>query len=396
MKQKSIGPSRRWLLAGALGAAAAVVAGVAAACTPRQPAPTEPAPSSESPAAPPASPTPTPSPVTVTGLPADLAAVATALYTGGPVITTGATSALQQRGRPSGAVTVTGSQGDWHGTAVACLAQGQDLTLLVKAGQGWQVVAGWWPDLGVAGPLGGGRQFVLVMGSDAREPGEKVTATRADALQIAGVDGQGAGGVLGIPRDSWVGLATGGSGKINSAMAYGGPDAQVRTVAGLTGLPIQHYVLTGFNGFRGFVSTLGGVTVDSPYAMPSRGIAKGTQQLDQHKALWFARERESLPRGDFDRSANQQRLLAAFAAALKAKGPTQFGPLATALSNATVTNLPAEQALQFAAWALRLDLATVGWAVATGGFATRGGQSVVVLGGEATALFRGFADGNLP
>lgn len=327
---------------------------------------------------------------------ADLAAVAVALYSGGAVTTTAATAPLQKRARPKGPVTVTGSQGTWHGAPVACLAQGKDLTLLVKSGNTWRIVAGWWPGLGVTGPFNGGRQFVLVMGSDAREPGEKVAAARADTLQIAGVDGKGAGGILGLPRDSWVSLASGGSGKINSALTFGGPAAQVRTVANLTGLPVQYYVLTGFNGFRGFVSALGGVTVNSPHAMPSRGIKKGVQKLDQHKALWFARERKSLPGGDFDRSSNQQQLLAAFAFALKAKGPTQFGPMVNALSRVTTTNLPAEQALQFAAWGMSMSLAKLGRSVATGGFATRGGQSVVVLGGQARSLFQGFKDGNLP
>ena len=46
--------------------------------------------------------------------------------------------------------------------------------------------------------------WVLALGSDAR-PGEDPLRTRADAIQLVGVDlGTGAGAVIGIPRDSWV------------------------------------------------------------------------------------------------------------------------------------------------------------------------------------------------
>ena len=56
---------------------------------------------------------------------------------------------------------------------------------------------------------------------------------------MVGVDGRGGGGVMGVARDSWVPLATGGRGKINSAMVFGGPRAEFDTVRSATGLPID-------------------------------------------------------------------------------------------------------------------------------------------------------------
>ena len=134
------------------------------------------------------------------------------------------------------------------GTPVAVVTAGNDVTLAV--GPTWKVVGGWWPSLGVATPsLGkGGPRWVLGIGSDAR-PGEDLSRTRADGLQVIGIDGHGGGGVMGIARDSWVPLATGGKGKINSAMVFGGPQAQLSTVRSATGLPIEGYVVLGFTGF---------------------------------------------------------------------------------------------------------------------------------------------------
>ena len=52
---------------------------------------------------------------------------------------------------------------------------------------------------------------------------QRLDGSRADSLHIVAFDGRGGGGVLGIPRDSYVPLASGGSGKINSALTFGGP-----------------------------------------------------------------------------------------------------------------------------------------------------------------------------
>jgi LCP family protein required for cell wall assembly len=330
--------------------------------------------------------------VTVKGVKGGLAGLAEALYGGQQVSTSEATDVLQDRKVPKDAkFTVTGSSGEWHGTPVGVLACGEDLTFAVRDGETWRVVAGRWPSFGIDDVHAGAKQFVLIIGSDAREAeGENISRSRGDTLQVVGVDGSGAAGIVGIPRDSWSSV-----GKINSALAFDGPAGQTDAIAELTGLPIKYYVLTGFNGFRKFVRALDGVTVTSPHAMPSRKIDKGRVHLDPDKALWFARERKDLPGGDFDRSSNQQRLLVAFALTLKALGPTRFGAMATNLSRVTKTNLPAERALQYAAWAWTIKPSTLARIVATGGFGMRSGQSVVVLGSSAEAVFRDFRDGRL-
>ena len=60
--------------------------------------------------------------------------------------------------------------------------------------------------------------WILAVGSDAR-PGEDMTRTRGDALQLVGMDTRtGAATAIGIPRDSWVSIPGHGSEKINAAL----------------------------------------------------------------------------------------------------------------------------------------------------------------------------------
>src|SRR5699024_2846556 len=338
-------------------------------------------------------PTPTPTPtVKISGTKdKGLVDLAERIYLGGKFAASKAAAPVTKRKPLTKSVKVTASRGEWHGTPIGLLARDKDMTFALHDGKKWVVVAGWWPGLDIKGRHIGGRRFVAILGSDAREErGEKVVGARADTLQIAGVDGKGGGGILGIPRDSWVGGA-----KINSMLVHRGPAGQTKALADLTNLPVSHYVITGFRGFRSFVRALDGVTVVSPVKMPTRGIPKGKVHLDDNKAMWFARERKSLPNGDFGRSANQQKLLVAFVLAMNTMGPKKFGPLVTVLSKATLTNLPADAALQFAAWALSTKTSEVGRKVATGGFGMRNGQSVVLLGSSARKLFGSFADGDL-
>ena len=65
--------------------------------------------------------------------------------------------------------------------------------------------------------------WILGVGSDAR-PGEDMTRTRGDALQLIGLDtATGAATTIGIPRDSYVAIPGVGSDRINAALYYGGP-----------------------------------------------------------------------------------------------------------------------------------------------------------------------------
>jgi LCP family protein required for cell wall assembly len=155
--------------------------------------------------------------------------------------------------------------------------------------------------------------WVLCLGSDAR-PGQRLTGTRADAIQLVGLNLRtGAGTMIGIPRDSYVDIRGHGRNKINASMMFGGPQLMADSVGRLIGVRPDYVFTTGFLGFRGMVRAIDGVTVHSRFSFSDpvrpQGYHRGVNKLNPFQALIFGRVRHPLPRGDFDRSANQQELL---------------------------------------------------------------------------------------
>jgi LCP family protein required for cell wall assembly len=315
--------------------------------------------------------------VTVTGAPAGLETLVRKKYAG-------------KKG-----IVATAALGRWKGQQVAVVQAGDDVTLAVAAPD-WRIAGGWWPSLGQPTPQVGGRAFVLAVGSDAREEkGQPRDRSRADAIQLVGRDGKGGGGVLGIPRDSWVRLSTGGSSKINAAMVFGGPAALTSTVARVTGVPVRGYVVMSFGNVTGTVDALGGLPVVSDISFPKAGIRRGPQVFTGGQVLWYARERKSLPDGDFGRSRHQGQLLLAAAVQGRLKGVLWAPTVITELDKRTSSNLTATQVLQWVGSFYALSPAKVGQGVASGSVGTADGQSVVFLTSRARAQFADLRDGNL-
>lgn len=337
-----------------------------------------------------------PSRVDVRRVPTELKALTVRLYEGGSVPATGAAKAPLTVRRPgTGRVTVTANLGVWRGTPIAVLSAGQDATLAVKGENGWYVVGGWWPSMAATGPFLGGRRHVLFIGSDARtERGQNLLRANADALQLVGVDGKGGSGIMGMARDLYVPLSTGGRGKINSALARGGPQAQAATVADVTGIPVEGYVLTGMQDFSRLISEMGGVVINAPRRV--RDVPKGTSRVFGPDALWYGRERKTVPGGDFGRAANQAHLMYSLAAQTRGGGAKALVDTLTKASSRVQTNLSAAQALTLGAWVYKADPTKTGRAVAKGPIGTSsGGASIVVLGSEAKGVFARFRDGSL-
>jgi LCP family protein required for cell wall assembly len=311
-----------------------------------------------------------------------------------------AKAALQARKPANAPVTGKATTGTWKGSQVAVVTVGDDVTLAVAGPSGrWQVVGGWWPSLSVKQPsLGSGPRWVLALGSDAR-PGQQLDRTRADTIQVVGTDGKGGAGVMGMARDLWVPLSTGGKGKINSAMALGGAEAQLRTVRSVTGLPLEGYVLIGFTGFKKVVDEQGGIPIVIPKTVNASHakmvINKGPQTLTGAQALAYARERKTLPDGDFGRSRHQGEIMLAAAVKAKLAGPAAIPGAMTTVSKYAKTDLDAEQMLTFVARFYKVDPTRAGRGVAQGAFGWASGQSIVVLGSQARGLFADFKDGNL-
>jgi LCP family protein required for cell wall assembly len=343
----------------------------------------------------------TPPPFTATGIPAALAAVIQPLYFGGSVPASRSVVQVLAKRKPfkaSGTVVVNGSVASFKGVPIAVVTSGSDVTLAVAAPT-WRVVGGWWPSVGLPAPSLGGARRVLMVGSDAR-PGQSVNKSRADSLHIVGVDGRGGGGVLGIARDAYVNLATGGKGKINSALTFGGPMGLQRTVVSVTGVPLEGYVITGFDGFKRIIDGMGGLPMKVPVTVIGAGadvvIKAGPNLLTGRAALAYGRQRHTVAGGDFGRSANQGLLIMAAAAFTKLSGPAKLpGILQIAAPNIT-TNLSAEQVLTFAAGAFITSPGKVHNRVAIGTFGwTADRQSIVLLDANARRMFADIKDGNL-
>jgi LCP family protein required for cell wall assembly len=196
----------------------------------------------------------------------------------------------------------------------------------------------------------------LVLGSDSRKglsadfgTDESLGGTsRADTIMLVHTDPRSQKAiVLSFPRDLWVRIPGEGFDRINSAFEGGprggGPQLMARTVADLTGLPVNHYVYLDLESFRDVVNRIGGVDMCIPayhvntpgwvtknvegeatqvyVAQPGRivdpnaklNIAPGCQRLDGQDALAYVRARhlpcDRIP--DFARIGRQQQFLRA-------------------------------------------------------------------------------------
>ncbi|GAA1792039.1 hypothetical protein GCM10009795_042120 [Nocardioides hankookensis] len=165
--------------------------------------------------------------------------------------------------------------------------------------------------------------WILAVGSDAR-PGEDMTHTRGDALQLVGMNTKtGAAAAIGVPRDSWVDIPGHGFDKINASLYYGGPQLLGRTVGNLVGIQPDYVFVSRFRFFEDMVRQIGGIEVNNPVAfgddfLKPKGFPKGRIHLTPYDAMAFSRIRHDLIRGDFDRSANQQRVLRGIQAKVRA------------------------------------------------------------------------------
>ena len=163
----------------------------------------------------------------------------------------------------------------------------------------------------------GGKLFVLIIGNDARAGNPN--QSRADALHLVGINtATMKGGILNFPRDSYVQIPGSGSGRINEALFRGGPELTVKTVEAVTGIRIDYWVMTGFEGFKKIIKGIKGVPFKigrDLYDPTGSGIRvkarKKPYRLNANVALAYVRTRHSFPRGDIDRSTNQARFLLA-------------------------------------------------------------------------------------
>ncbi|MET8796780.1 LCP family protein [Nocardia sp. NPDC004568] len=209
-------------------------------------------------------------------------------------------------------------------------------------------------DLGLGGHTDGAVDILLV-GVDSRtdakgnplsdaeramlHAGDEI-GTNTDTIVLVRVPNDGRSATaISIPRDAYVDIPGLGKGKINSAygvtkqtvqddlLAEGvsaddaedrstqrGRQALIESVAGLTGITVDHYAEVSLLGFVLLTDAVGGVDVCLRHAVdePLSGayFPGGRQKLDGPQALSFVRQRHNLERGDLDRIVRQQVFMA--------------------------------------------------------------------------------------
>ncbi|WP_366181042.1 LCP family protein [Actinomyces timonensis] len=161
----------------------------------------------------------------------------------------------------------------------------------------------------------------LIVGSDARGDGgiadDGTEGSRADSVMLLHKN-NGQSSLTTLPRDTYVEIPGYGGNKINAAYSYGGPELLVKTVEGLSGLTIDHYIEVGMAGVKETVDAVDGIDACLDYDVddPDSGLvwdtSKGTcQHVDGEKALAYSRMRKSDPTGDIGRGLRQRAVISA-------------------------------------------------------------------------------------
>lgn len=294
-------------------------------------------------------------------------------------------------------VEVIGTTAEVEGGAVGVVVtDGGDVILAADEGSGWRIVG--------AHPAGGAPWYgeeprlVMVIGSDARVGTDQQTH-RADSIHLLTANpSEGTGTILGFPRDSWVSTER-GTMKFSSLMSGRGPQVMVDHVVGTWDLPVEGYVVTGFEGFENLMNQVGYLPIDLPRAIPNQawwdGWPAGEQTLSPQRALEYSRTRKGIPGGDLTRSANQGVVMLAVLQLLQMNDIVDTPEIVSLLLDHTWTSLSPTDLIQLGAAVHTLDPDTITNVVVPGTPGWAGRASVVRLAPEAEEILADLGDDGL-
>src|SRR5699024_3086345 len=151
-----------------------------------------------------------------------------------------------------------------------------------------------------------------------------------------------------IPRDTLVRVPTKEGPtyvKINAAYSIGGPKKTVKAVSELLDVPIDYYAVINMGVLKKVVNTVGGVTVDNPFAFTYEGhhFKKGKQHLNGELALKYSRMRYSDPNNDYGRQKRQQQIIESVIQKFKKSGSIgTANNILDAVKDGVKTNIPVD------------------------------------------------------
>jgi LCP family protein required for cell wall assembly len=161
-----------------------------------------------------------------------------------------------------------------------------------------------------------GQVNILVLGSDYRPE----SGYRTDVFMLLSIyPNQGTASILSFPRDLYVYLPGIGNQRINVAQPFGGFALSKATLEENFGVTADYYIMTNFQGFKGIINSLGGITVNAgsylsdhcelPQGDASKNctVYAGPNYMNGDTALWYVRSRYTT--SDFDRTRRAQEVM---------------------------------------------------------------------------------------
>lgn len=213
---------------------------------------------------------------------------------------------------------------------------------------------------------------VLLLGSDddSKFTGDRVLTQSMILVRVVPQTKQVT--MLSIPRDLWIPLSVGGSGKADWAYSYGGPGAAVATVEQDFGVHIDDYIWIGLLGLVKLIDAIGGIDVVTsnpvlddyypadiynywPYDYERIAVLAGPQHLDGIHAMQYVRSRHGDISSDIGRSRRQQQVLIAIRQKAKMLSPEDLPGIANALGGELKTSIPLSKVAQMLPLASSFD-----------------------------------------
>lgn len=190
---------------------------------------------------------------------------------------------------------------------------------------------------------------VLTMGTDVGALDRGNTGGNTDSLELFTINPKTKRITMtSIPRDTLVRVPTKEGPtyvKINAAYSIGGPKKTVKAVSELLDVPIDYYAVINMGVLKKVVNTVGGVTVDNPFAFTYEGhhFKKGKQHLNGELALKYSRMRYSDPNNDYGRQKRQQQIIESVIQKFKKSGSIgTANNILDAVKDGVKTNIPVD------------------------------------------------------
>lgn len=156
---------------------------------------------------------------------------------------------------------------------------------------------------------------LLVIGTDNR--GNELNG-RSDTMIIVSVNKRNNTiQIVSLMRALYVQIPGREHSMLNAAFSWGGPRLLIKTIEANFRVAIDDYVVINFTGFERIIDKVGGITVsltdrEAAYLNEKTngtGLAAGSNQLNGHLALWYARTRKI--DSDFTRTSRQRTVIEA-------------------------------------------------------------------------------------